>query len=209
MTTKRPSDHEKSDRPFPWDCPSCGKREVHPATVPYIAELKHDGMTHTVHIPALEIPKCRACGELLFSDRADEQINAAFRRTLKLLTPSQIRRRRRELALKQAQLAERIGAAEGTISRWETGALIQSRTSDNLLRVYFGLPAVRAVLIGEAQNPDLGLADETPADCETAESRSAIAQQFTYAVAAYGEEPLRADIACLCDLGSLLPVGRG
>src|SRR5947209_6389202 len=127
MTTRPQSEREIGDRPFPWKCPSCGKREVHPATVPYTAEIKHDGLTHSVRIPALETPQCRSCGELLFSDSADEQINAALRAHLKLLAPLQIRRRRKQLGLNQGELAAKIGAAEGTISRWETGALIQSR----------------------------------------------------------------------------------
>jgi putative zinc finger/helix-turn-helix YgiT family protein len=163
---------------------------------------------HTVCIPDLETPKCRSCGELLFSDSADEQINAALRSHLKLLTPSQIRRRRKQLGLNQGELAAKIGAAEGTISRWETGALIQSRTSDNLLRVYFALPAVRAVLVGEGQDPDLGLEDKRTAESAQGEMEAGRYAEFTYAAAAYGEERLSAEITCFREIGSLLPVGR-
>jgi transcriptional regulator with XRE-family HTH domain len=53
-------------------------------------------------------------------------------------------------------LAERLGVAEETISRWETGALIQSRAMDNLLRVYFANADVRAALVGGEQDPSLG-----------------------------------------------------
>jgi len=196
------------DRPFPWKCPSCGKPEVYPATVPYTAEIKHDGLTHTIRIPALETPQCRSCQELLFSDSADEQINAALRSHLKLLSPSQIRRRRKQLDLNQGDLAGKIGAAEGTISRWETGALMQSRTSDNLLRVYFALPAVREVLVGEGQDPDLGLKDKCPPENVPAEVDSGQYSQFTHATAAYGVEGLSAEISCFREIGSLLPMGR-
>lgn len=124
--------------------------------IPYTAGIKHDGILHSVEIPALEVPKCQACGELVFSTHVDEQINTALRAKLRLLTPAQIRSVRKELGADQKQLAERLGVANETISRWETGALIQSRAMDNLLRVYFALPEVRDVLIGADQDPLLG-----------------------------------------------------
>ncbi len=56
----------------------------------------------------------------------------------------------------QQELAARIGVAEATISRWETGTLIPSRAMDNLLRLSFALPAARAALRGAAQDPAFG-----------------------------------------------------
>jgi hypothetical protein len=35
--------------------------------------------------------------------------------------------------------------------------LVQSRAEDNLLRVYFAVPDVRALLIGANQDPGIGL----------------------------------------------------
>ncbi len=153
---KQRSDREPVDRPFPWRCPACLKREVAPAVIAYTADIKHDGTLHAVEIPALEVPRCQACGELVFSTDVDEQINTALRAKLRLLTPGQIRSGRKELDADQKQLAERLGVAKETISRWETGALIQSRAMDNLLRVFFALPEVRDVLIGQDQDPLLG-----------------------------------------------------
>jgi len=40
-------------------------------------------------------------------------------------------------------MAELLGVAKETISRWETGALIQSRAMDNLLRLFFESEDVR------------------------------------------------------------------
>jgi transcriptional regulator with XRE-family HTH domain len=73
-----------------------------------------------------------------------------------LLTPAQIRKGIEHLGLKQQEFAERLGVAPETISRWVNGALIQSRAMDNLLRVYFAIPEVRAVLRGAEQDPNLG-----------------------------------------------------
>src|SRR5271165_3034832 len=99
MTTTKQSDRKRGDRPFPWMCPVCMKHEVHPSHISYTAEIKHDGLLHTVHLPALELPKCRSCGELLFDYRADDQIHDALRAQLHLLTPAQIRNRRKDLGL--------------------------------------------------------------------------------------------------------------
>jgi putative zinc finger/helix-turn-helix YgiT family protein len=134
----------------------CRQRDVYPATIPYTAEVNHDGRLYEVQVPALEIPRCRSCGELVFTNRVDEQITAALRAQLRLLTPEQIRESRKALGLLQQELAERLGVAEATISRWETGMLIQSRAMDNLLRAYFALPQLRAALRGKEQDPAFG-----------------------------------------------------
>ena len=154
---------DSGDRPFPWRCPNCLAKEVQPVVTPYTAKIKHDGTEYTLEIAALRVPRCQNCGEILFSNQVDEQIRDALRSRLRLLTPSQIRAGRTALALHQSQLAERLGVAAETISRWENGALIQSRSMDNLLRVYFAIPEVRNVLAGEAQDPGLGVeVVETP-----------------------------------------------
>lgn len=61
-------------RPFPWHCPRCRKLEVRPVTMPYRAERLRDGHLVAVDIPALVVPRCAACGELVFDYAADEQI---------------------------------------------------------------------------------------------------------------------------------------
>ncbi len=72
-------------RPFPWRCSNCKKKEVRLAIVPYTAKVKQDGRIYEIAIPALEIPKCDACGELVFNDNADEQVT---RRTPRLPSSS-------------------------------------------------------------------------------------------------------------------------
>jgi putative zinc finger/helix-turn-helix YgiT family protein len=126
--------------------------------MPYAIDVKHDGQSYHLEIPKLTIPKCRACGELVFSNSVDDQIIEALRSHLRLLTPEQIRGGRETLGLKAKELAERLGVAAETISRWERGGLIQSRAMDNYLRVYFAVPEARAVLRGAEQGPDLGTA---------------------------------------------------
>src|SRR5438093_876976 len=100
------------DRPFPWRCFKCLKKEVYPTAMPYQAKISHDGQLHILEIPALVIPKCRACGELDFDYAADEQVRQALRDHLGLLTSQQIHTGREMLGLPQKEFAKRLGVAE-------------------------------------------------------------------------------------------------
>src|ERR1700682_4791280 len=107
------------DRPFPWRCPKCLKKTVELATISYKTKAAHDDSVYELTVPNLQVPQCRSCGELLFGNRADEQI----------------RRGRESLGLSQSILSQRLGVSPETIASWETDDLIQSRAMDNLLRV--------------------------------------------------------------------------
>lgn len=141
--------------PFPWKCGQCRQRTVHPATVPYTVEAEHDGRSYTLAMPDLKTPRCQNCGELVLDSAANRQISEALRQQLGLLSPEQIRTNREALGLTQRHLAGRLGIAEATLSRWETGGQIQQRALDRLLRLYFAFDAVRAAL-AEDQVADLG-----------------------------------------------------
>ena len=146
-----------SEKPFPRRCPECGKAEVQPATIAYDAEVKHDGRLHAFAIPQLQVNQCGACGEVLFGNVADDQISQALREHLVLLSPEQIRDALRALSLRQKDLAERIGVAAETISRWMSGTQIQSRAMDNLMRLFFAFDAVRAALPSTRPDKNLGV----------------------------------------------------
>jgi putative zinc finger/helix-turn-helix YgiT family protein len=148
--------NEPRSRPFPWPCADCYTLTVVPTVMDYTARVKHDGVIYELHLPSVEVPRCQTCGETVITTAIDEQVSDALRSRLHLLTPAQIRRGVEKLGLKQQELAERLGVAAETISRWVNGALIQSRAMDNLLRLYFALPEVRAVLRGANQDPQLG-----------------------------------------------------
>ena len=157
-TTEMPHSQGK---PFPWRCPECGKKEVRPATVQHTSQIKHDGRLYRVEIPGLCVPKCGVCGELVFDNEADEQIAQALREQLGLLSGGQIRTNREELGLSQRSLAGQLGVAVETISRWENGALTQTRAMDRYLRVYFGVPAARAALADQSGTSHMGIHVET------------------------------------------------
>jgi putative zinc finger/helix-turn-helix YgiT family protein len=145
-----------SIKPFPWKCGHCRQRAVVPATVSYTTEIEHDGRTYTVTVPDLQTPRCEKCGEMVLIDAANRQISDALRRQLGLLLPQQIRQNREALGFTQKQLASQIGVAEATLSRWETGAQIQQRSMDRLLRLFFAFRPVRDALANDEGLPQLG-----------------------------------------------------
>jgi DNA-binding transcriptional regulator YiaG len=152
-------------RAFPWRCHHCGKDAVVMATVEYNAEVRHDGRLHAFTIPALSIPVCNECGEKVFTENVDEQVNDALRLHLNVLTPPQIRDALHRVRLSQKEVAERLGIAEATLSRWLNETQIQAKSLDRFLRVFFAFPQVRAALSERALDSEFGTSDITDQDC--------------------------------------------
>jgi putative zinc finger/helix-turn-helix YgiT family protein len=141
------------DRPFPWRCLHCDKQEVSPRKVSYDAEVRHDGRLYAFTIPNLELPVCSACGEKVFTNEANEQIGAALRAHLGLLTPEEIRSGLDRLGLTQKETAQQLGIAEATLSHWLTDTQIQSRAMDNLMRLFLESEEVRHLLAWKFGHP--------------------------------------------------------
>jgi putative zinc finger/helix-turn-helix YgiT family protein len=142
-------------KPFPWKCGTCRRQALAPATVPYTTAVDHDGRTYTVALPALAVLRCGHCGALVLDDAAHETVSRAFRYEARLLTPAQVRQGREGLGLNQKQLAGFLDIAVSTLSRWETGAQVQQRAMDKLLRGFFEVPEFRHYL---------GFQEPAPAD---------------------------------------------
>ncbi len=153
---KRP---RSAERAFPWRCRHCGKEEVRLAKTNYAAEVRHDGRLHKFTIPDLELPVCQACGERVFTEKVDAQVNDALRTHINLLTPAQIREAIKRVGMSQKDVTKCLGIAEATLSRWLSEVQIQSRSMDTLLRIFFGFPEVRVTLCSGSQVPQLGLSD--------------------------------------------------
>jgi DNA-binding transcriptional regulator YiaG len=129
------------------------------STISYNAEVRHDGRLHLFVVPKLKIPVCRACGEKVFTEKVDDQINAALRSHLHLLTPEEIHAALQRIDLTQKAAAAQLGIAEATLSRWLTSTQIQTRAMDNLLRVFFAFPQVRDALGAAGDHRELGSVD--------------------------------------------------
>ncbi len=132
--------------PDPCKCAKCRERTVSPLVENYCVALDHDGRAYEVTVPSLSVLVCAKCGNRLLDREANRRVSDALREAAGLLTPTEIRHNRAELGLTQKELAERLKIAEATLSRWETGAQIQQRGFDLLLRLYFEVDAVRVHL---------------------------------------------------------------
>lgn len=117
----------------------------------YSTSFEHDGRTDEISVSQLKAARCENCGETVLDDEANQQISAAIRAHLGLLSPDQIRQHREHLGIERGELASALGIAEASLSRLESGGQIQPRTVDRLLRLYFGSEQVRTVLADERQ----------------------------------------------------------
>ena len=161
---------KRHPRPFPWRCSACGKIELSPAVVRYTATVKHHGRTHKVRVPELHVLKCGSCGALVFQNDSHQRIGRALRHQLGLLQPEEIRAGRKQSKdITQEQLAQAVDAAVATVSRWETGAVIQSRRADKALRRFFASQAERPLSAKVAQLVESlvsDLLDDSPTQAE-------------------------------------------
>lgn len=131
-------------RPFPRKCATCRERAVQPATLPtYDVKVDHDGRSYDVILHDVGGTRCGHCQTLILDDSVDDRIDAELRRLAGLLQPAEIRGHREALKLTQKALAQALRVGEATLSRWETGAQIQQRSMDLLLRLFFDIAPVR------------------------------------------------------------------
>ena len=64
------------ERPFPWFCPRCRKKDVWREVIRYQCQRLDKSRPVDVVVPDLAVPRCRSCGELVFDYAAESQINA-------------------------------------------------------------------------------------------------------------------------------------
>jgi len=131
-------------RQYPIACHACRRGSVAPVSEDRTLNVRYDGALHSIRVPELPVRRCADCGAATFGIDTEDAIHRALRCHLNLLQPEEIRANRKALNLTQEQLAEAIGCAAESLSRWENGAIIQSRSYDRLMRAYFHLPALRA-----------------------------------------------------------------
>ena len=148
---------KNAERPFPWRCRHCGKVEVRPTKTDYALDIRYDGRLVPIVARDIDIPTCQNCHQTVITLDVDDAVNSALCARLNLLTPDQIRDGIEKLGLSQKEVAERLGIAEATISRWVNKCVIQSRAMDNYLRVFFQFPDVRAALSAPAIETSLDM----------------------------------------------------
>lgn len=130
-------------------CIECGSASMKRVSIDYCTKMKYEGTSYDVRVSDLMIFQCPSCGEKEFTPESRRQLRIALCDLLGLLKPSEIRAKRESLGLSQVDLANLMGIANETISRWESSVLVQSRASDRFLRSVFAVPGVRTFLAGE------------------------------------------------------------
>ena len=130
-------------KPFSRKCPNCHKPTVETVVGEYSADVEHDGRSYHLTILDLAMRVCSACGNRALLPDSSDRVTDALRSAAGLLPPEEIRSNRTKLHLTQKDLAEHLGIAEATLSRWETGAQIQQRAFDQVLRLFFDVAEAR------------------------------------------------------------------
>lgn len=126
-------------------CTECGAmmRESCEVIVEQIrgVEVAVDGIEHFV---------CDKCGNIAVNAKDANELGRrqaeAVARATGLLLPSQIRDIRESLGLTQSEFGDLIGVTFATVSRWETGAMLPSKSADTLMRVLAEFSEVVAFL---------------------------------------------------------------
>jgi DNA-binding transcriptional regulator YiaG len=135
-----------AEKPYPRRCAACGEIAVSKQFIQYDAEVRHDGKLYSFPITNVRIDQCQKCREQYFTNATSEQINLELRRYLGLLLPEEIRSGLEQLGLTQLAFSKQLGVAAETVSRWLSGSVIQTKSLDKFMRLYFSLPSVRAAL---------------------------------------------------------------
>ena len=181
---KKSSSVKAMVKPYPRRCAVCGEVAVVKCRIQYDAEVRHDGKLHTFSIASLGIDQCERCGEQFFTTSTDEEINLALRSHLGLLAPGEIRAGLDLCGVNQKEFAEHLGIAAETVSRWLSGASIQTRSLDKLMRLYFTMASVRAAL------SNAGVA-QIEHRASTGSSRDTLLRQSSVAITIEAHEPGR------------------
>lgn len=123
-----------------------------------------------------------ACGEMELTseamDDASKQVDRVFRERHGLLNPEEIKSIRKNLGLTQVEMQSALGTGKSSVSRWETGRLVQSKTEDNLLRTMRDYPCAAHDMIERAEIR--GAAAMTATVCTTS-VKLGLGKEYTYA----------------------------
>lgn len=126
-------------------CAECGA-EMRQTSEPITEEYKGEKIT----VPGIEHFQCDECGNYeIGCDEADElsrHVANEYARRMGLLAPEEIASIRRKLKFTQKQFESMLGVSSPSVSRWENGAVQQSKPVDKLMRVIRDVPDVARYL---------------------------------------------------------------
>lgn len=128
-------------------CAECGAtlRRTREAIVETVrgVEVSVEGIDHYV---------CDGCGDTVMDIAAAELLAKRQAELVAkekgLLAPAEIKSIRKALGLTQREFEAVLGVSSPTVSRWETGAMLPSKTADSLIRVLEACPEALRFLKG-------------------------------------------------------------
>lgn len=113
-------------------CPNCGSTETSSRMESQVFEYGAgtDAAMLTASVPQIT---CATCGFVFTDFRAEEARHDAVCLHVGVLSPRQIRAIRSSYEMGQSEFADLTGIGRASMGRWESGQLIQNRSTDNLL----------------------------------------------------------------------------
>jgi putative zinc finger/helix-turn-helix YgiT family protein len=119
---------------YGFQCPECGHEGMHVERVYDTFEYGSD--RDQIHLNAwVPLEVCNSCATKFNTEEADRIRHDEICRHLQLLTPKEVLGIRVRHLMSQAKFAEITGIGVASLSRWESGQLMQSKSHDNLLRL--------------------------------------------------------------------------
>lgn len=116
------------------ECSLCGERSaLH--SIERQKFVYGDGADRAELEAQVPVWKCSSCGEQYLAVGAEEARHESVCRHLGRLTPKEIKQIRQQYGVSQEEFAKLTGIGPASIKRWESGALIQSESSDITLRL--------------------------------------------------------------------------
>lgn len=129
-------------------CPVCASGTLTDRDINHTATLSHEAVAYELSVIA-PASVCSHCGAVFLDHRADDRLRRELRTRLGLLQPEEILHLREKHGLTQKDVSEATGIAEATLSRWENYHVVQSKSHDTCLRLFFKHEATLPVRVTE------------------------------------------------------------
>ena len=118
------------------ECPICGAAALIAKSGEFRFEPPANIPGGIIVIPNSKWEECQTCGEAILPPELLENLDRQRYIRLGLLRPSEIKAIREKAGLTQAQISRILGFGEKSYTRWESGKLLQNKSSDNLIRLF-------------------------------------------------------------------------
>ena len=116
-------------------------------------DAEYRGEKITVH--GVEHYVCDTCGEIVFDaedgKKYDAEVIRRYATIHDLLSADEIRAIRKGAGLTQRDFEKVIGVSSPSVSRWETGRVLQSKPLDLLMRAYRNAPELMRARIEQCE----------------------------------------------------------